>query len=362
MMQYIFGGCKLRFSLRRAKMGSFPSRGEFVATIKDVAARAGVALGTASRVLTGSSQTSADSRSRVLAAAAELNYIAHGPARSLRRAKTDVLGLLVSDIRNPFFSELAHAAEQEAGRLGYTVLLANANEDQAQVDAYLRIFAAQRIDGLLLSPQGGLSPQLAALRASGLPLVLMNRTVDGLDAPMYGTDNAGGVRSVLAWLQRHGHHDVAFVGGPSTISTGAERLAAYRAGRAAHGISTDDALIDSGDFLVDGAAEAMLRILDRGLHPTAVFGANGPTTFGVVRALRERLGAEAAARITIVSFDDLDWFEFASPAISAVRNDAATIGRLGVAGLVDLIEGREAASQRVSTEFIDRSGGETPAR
>jgi LacI family transcriptional regulator len=326
-----------------------------MATIKDVAAKAGVALGTASRVLTGSTQTSADSRARVLAAAAELNYIANGPARSLRRARTQVLGLLVSDIRNPFFSELAHAAEQEAGRLGYTVILANANEDQAQVDEYLRIFAAQRIDGLLLSPQGGLSPQLTALRDSGLPLVLANRTVEGLDAPMIGTDNGGGVASVLDWLQARGHRDVAFVGGPSTISTGAERLAAFRAGREAHGLNTDDAFIDTGDFLPSGAAEAMHRILDRGVHPTAVFGANGPTTLGVVRALRERLGRDWADEIAVVSFDDLDWFEFASPPISAVRNDGAAVGRLGVSALVDLIEGRGAESRRIPTEFLDRS-------
>jgi LacI family transcriptional regulator len=329
-----------------------------MATIKDVAARAGVALGTASRVLSGSSQTSADSRARVLAAATELNYIANGPARSLRRAKTQVLGLLVSDIRNPFFSELAHAAEQEAGRLGYTVLLANANEDQRQVDEYLRIFASQRIDGLLLSPQGGLSPQLIALRESGLPLVLANRTVKGLDAPMIGTDNGGGVASVLDWLQAHGHRDVAFVGGPSTISTGAERLAAFRAGREAHGINPDEAFVDTGDFLPNGAAAAMNRILDRGVRPTAVFGANGPTTLGVVRALRDRLGRDWAKQITVVSFDDLEWFEFASPPISAVRNDGSAVGRLGVDALVKLIEGERAESRRIATQFVDRSASE----
>jgi len=180
--------------------------------------------------------------------------------------------------------------------------------------------------------------------------------VDGLDAPMIGTDNAGGVASVLDWLQQQGHRDVAFVGGPSTISTGAERLAAFKAGRETHGLSLDEALIDTGDFLPDGAAQAMHRILDRGVHPTVVFGANGPTTLGVVRALRERLGPTWADQIEIVSFDDLDWFEFASPPISAVRNVAGTIGRVGVARLVDLIEGRAADSQRVATEFIDRSG------
>ncbi len=327
-----------------------------MATMKDVAAHAGVALGTASRVLSANGYASADSRARVLASAAELNYIANGPARSLRRAKTDVLGLIVSDIRNPFFSELAHAAEQEAGRLGYTLLLANANEDQAVVDDYLRTFASQRIDGLLLSPQGGLSPQLAEMRASGLPLVLLNRLVDGLDAPMMGSDNAAGVGAVLEWLRRHGHRDVAYVGGPPSISTGAERLAAYTLGREAHGISTSDALVDAGDFRAGGAFAAMHRILDRGVPFTAVFGANGPTTLGAVRAVRERLGNNAASQIAVVSFDDLDWFEFASPPISAARNDAAMIGRLGVLGLVDLIEGRETASQRVAASFIDRAG------
>ncbi|RPK56593.1 HTH-type transcriptional repressor CytR [Streptomyces sp. ADI96-02] len=328
-------------------------------TIKDVAARAGVSLGTASRVLSGSSQTSADSRSRVLAAAAELGYIAHGPARSLRRSRTDVLGLLVSDIRNPFFSELAHAAEQEARRHGYTVLLANANEDAEQADAYLRTFASQRIDGLLLSPQGTLSSQLAATLASRLPLVLLNRTVEGVDAPLYGTDNAQGVGHVLAWLRQRGHRDVAFIGGPDTISTGAERRAAYLAGREEHGISTDDRLLDAGDFLAGGAAEAMGRVIDRGVPFTAVFGANGLTTLGIVRALRERLGAEEAARIEVVSFDDLDWFAFASPPISAVRNDASSIGRLGVRGIVDLLAGRPATGQRVATSFVDRSGRDT---
>ena len=327
-----------------------------MATIKDVAARAGVAVGTASRVLSGSSHTSADSRQRVLDAAAALGYVANGPARSLRRSRTDVLGLIVSDIRNPFFAELAHAAEQEADRRGYTVLFANANEDQALVDEYLHTFTSQRIDGLLLSPQGGLSPRLAEVAHAGLPLVLLNRLVPGLDAPMYGTDNAHGVAAVLEWLHDRGHHDVAFVGGPTTISTAAERLDAYRAGRASHGINPDEALLDAGNFQADGGKAAMLRILDRAPMVTAVVGANGPTTLGVVRALRARLGRRAASAIDVASLDDLDWFEFASPAISGVRNDASEIGRLGVCGLVDLIEGREAASTRLPTVFIDRTG------
>ncbi|MFC4565193.1 LacI family DNA-binding transcriptional regulator [Nocardiopsis mangrovi] len=327
-------------------------------TIKDVAARAGVSLGTASRVLSGGAHTSADSRSRVLAAAAELNYIAHGPARSLRRAKTDVLGLLVSDIRNPFFSELAHAAEREARRLGYTVLLANSDEDAAQEAALLRAFASQRIDGFLLAPQGGDSSALRGLLGGGMPLVCVDRTVRGSEAPTIAPDNAGGVALVLEWLRGRGHREVAFVGGPATISTGAERRDAYLSRRAEHGISTDPALVDEGDFQADSGAAAMRRILGRGMRPTAVFGADGLMTLGAVRALRAELG-DAARGVELVSFDDLDWFALTDPPVSAVRTDASTIGRLGIAALVDLINGRAAVSQRVPSAFIDRAG---PAR
>ncbi|MCJ1675576.1 MULTISPECIES: LacI family DNA-binding transcriptional regulator [unclassified Rathayibacter] len=327
-----------------------------MATIKDVAVRAGVALGTASRVLNGSTQTSPESRARVLEAAAALDYVTHGPARALRRSRTDVLGLLVSDIRNPFFSELAHAAEREATKHGYTVLLANANENAAQAEDSLRIFASQRVDGLLLAPQGPVTPRLTALIGSGLPVVLLNRALDGVDVPLFATDNTQGVALILDWLQRRGHSDVAFIGGPTAFSTGAERRSAYLRGRAAHGVSTDDALLEEGDFLADGAEAAMMRILARGVRPTAVFGVNGPTTLGAMRGLHRALGHEYASRVEMISFGDLDWFEYASPRISAVSTGAEQIGRWGAAGVLALIAGEPVVSRFFEPELLDRSG------
>ncbi|MFD7023895.1 LacI family DNA-binding transcriptional regulator [Promicromonospora sukumoe] len=337
-----------------------------MATIKDVAALAGVSLGTASRVLSGSSQTSPGSRARVTAAAKELNYIANGPARSLRRSRTDVLGLLVSDIRNPFFSELAHAAEREAQRRGYTVLLANADEDAGQEAAYLRTFASQRIDGLLIAPQGSDVTPLRALRDGGLPLVFVDRSVDGLDVPTIGTDNEDGVRRALTWLHARGHREVAFVGGPPEVSTGRERRAAFLRFRDELGLSADPRLVAHGDFRAESGVEAMRAVLASGARPTAVLSADGLMTLGVARALREVSAggtapggagaAEPLEAVEIVSFDDLDWFSLVSPPISAVRNDATAIGRLGVAALVDVIEGRPGASHRVATSFVDRSG------
>jgi LacI family transcriptional regulator len=322
-----------------------------MSTIKDVAALAGVALGTASRVLSGSTQTSSDSRARVLAAAAELNFVPSGPARSLRRAKTDVIGLIVSDIRNTFYSEVAHAAEQEAERQGYTVLLANANEDQDAADSYLRTFASQRIDGLLLSPQGGRTRQLDEFLRSGLPLVLLNRTAPDVDAPTIGSDNADGVAQTLAWLQRHGHRDVVFIAGPETISTSVERSRAWQTLAAQFGVATDDSLIEHGDYQTGGAHAAMTRVLDRGTPFTAVVGANGPSTLGAMRALRDH----GASSTPMVSLDDQDWFEFVTPPVSAVRNDAAAIGRDGVRALIRRINGEDVGSVRLPVRFIDRS-------
>lgn len=325
-----------------------------MATIVDVARVAGVGLGTASRVLAGDSRTSEDSRERVRAAAAELGYITNAPARSLRRQKTEVLGLLVSDIRNPFFSELAHAAEQKARSMGYTVLLANANEDDVQVDDYLQTFASQRVDGLLLSPHGKVSSALRAALDTRIPLVLLNRLLDGVEAPMVGTDNAGGVDQALAWMKKHGHSRVAFVNGPTWLSTGAERVARYRELRESFGVTPDERFVEEGDFLAAGAEAAMDRILDRGVVPTAVFGANGLSTLGALRALRRRLGPDAGG-VALISFDDLEWFPFVSPPISAVTQDPAAIGRRGVETLVDLIEGRAGESTRVPTTLIDRA-------
>ncbi|MFI9489884.1 LacI family DNA-binding transcriptional regulator [Promicromonospora sp. NPDC052451] len=328
-----------------------------MATIKDVAALAGVSLGTASRVLSGSSQTSPDSRARVTAAAKQLNYIANGPARSLRRSRTDVLGLLVSDIRNPFFSELAHAAEREAQRRGYTVLLANADEDAEQEAAYLRTFASQRIDGLLIAPQGSDVTRLRSLRDSGLPLVFVDRSVEGLEVPTVATDNEDGVRRALTWLHERGHREVAFVGGPPEISTGRERRAAFLRVRDELGLSADPRLIAHGDFRAESGVEAMRAVLSSNARPTAVLSADGLMTLGVARALRED-AASGLGAVEIVSFDDLDWFSLVSPPISAVRNDATAIGRLGVEALVDVIEGRPGASHQVATSFVDRSGGD----
>jgi len=317
-------------------------------TIKDVAANAGVSIGTASRVLSGSEQTSPESRRKVLAAASSLDYIANGPARSLRRARTDVIGLLLSDIRNPFFSDLAHAAEQAARSAGFTVLLANADEDASQEQASLGAFASQRIDGLLIAPQTSDNVQFERLAAT-LPLVFVDRTVPGAHVPAITTDNAGGVQQALEHLHRRGHREVAYIGGPQSVSSARERLDAFLALRTTLGLSDDSRLVAEGDFKTMSGALAAQRVLDSGARPTAFLVADGLMTLGVIRALRDHPDAAE-----VVSFDDAPWFDFVTPRVSAIENDAAEIGRTAVRTLLDLISGRPVTSSRVPTRFINR--------
>ncbi|WP_255945654.1 LacI family DNA-binding transcriptional regulator [Streptomyces odontomachi] len=325
-----------------------------MATIKDVAKLAGVSLGTASRVLSGDSRTSTDARLKVTAAAAELNYIAHGPARSLRRARTDVVGLLVSDIRNPFFSDLAHAAEREARRHGYAVLLANANEDPEQESSSLRTFAAQRIDGLLIAPQGQDQAQFAALVSAGVPLVFVDRTVPGVDVPVVASDNAGGIRQAAAWLAGRGRQVIAFVGGPREVSTAAERLGAFLDLRDEFGFSVDERLVCEGDFRMESGGEIARRVFASGIRPDAFLVADGLMTLGVVQELHRLAGR--GRDVDVVAFDDAPWFGLVSPPVSAVANDAAEIGRRGMRTLLSVIAGESPAPSRIPTQFIERPG------
>ena len=149
----------------------------------------GVSLGTASRVLSGHPATSPQARDRVTEAVTALGYRPNVQARSLRLTRTQAIGLLVSDVRNPFFADVAHAAEQAALAADYVTLLGNANENVEQQDRYLETFLNQRVDGVVLAPQGRGSGSLDALIASQMPVVFVDRTVDGFDVPSVTTDS-----------------------------------------------------------------------------------------------------------------------------------------------------------------------------
>ncbi|WP_211302694.1 LacI family DNA-binding transcriptional regulator [Allonocardiopsis opalescens] len=330
-------------------------------TIRDVAALAQVSVGTASRVLSGSPATSAAARERVTAAARRLGYRPNAQARSLRSTRTHTIGLLVSDVRNPFFADVAHAAEQAALAAGYVTLLANANEDTRQQDTYLETFLFQRVDGVIAAPQGAGGGDLASLVERGVPLVFVDRTVEGFEVPSVTADNDSGTREAVAHLARRGHTRIGYIGGPTSISTGRLRADAFVRAIAEHGLDPDPALIAHGDFMSASGGRCADALMSVPRPPTALLIADSPMAIGALTALRRRR-VRIGTDVDLVAFDDVEWLSELDPPLSVVAQDAAAMGRAAVRLLFDVIGGRTPESVVLPTRLIVRrsSSGAAP--
>ncbi|WP_406192508.1 LacI family transcriptional regulator [Streptomyces sp. NBC_01017] len=312
-------------------------------TIKDVATRAGVSVGTVSRVLSGSPATSAAARERVRSAVTELGYRPDARARALRSARSNAVGLLLSDVRNPFFAEVAHGAEQAALAASYVTLLANANEDTTQQDTYLEAFLTQRVDGIIVAPQGEGSGNLRALEQARTPLVFVDRTVEDFDVPSVTADNAQGVDLAVAHLAAHGHTRIGYIGGPPSVSTGRARHDAFLAAVASHGLDEDPALIAVGDFRSASGSTAAATLLAGRRPPTAMLAADSLMAVGALGEVRRR-GLRIGTDLALVSFDDIEWFKELDPPLTVVAHDARALGESAMRLLLDVIEGRPAES------------------
>ena len=323
-------------------------------TIREVAARAGVSLGTASRVLSGNPATSPEARARVTEAVSALGYRPNVQARSLRSTRTHVLGLLVSDVRNPFFGDIAHAAEQAALGADYVTLLGNANENVEQQDRYIETFLTQRVDGVVLAPQGP-SATLDALLASRMPVVFVDRTVEGFDVPSVTTDSRLGLDEAVAHLVAAGHTRIGYIGGPQTISTGRERHDAFIDALPRHGLSVDPALVTFGDFRLASGTEAAERLLAVPKRPTALLAADNLMAEGALSTVR-RQGLRIGTDVEVIAVDDIEWFAHMDPPISVVAQDAGAVGHHAIELLLRVIAGEEPESVVLPTKFIDRSG------
>jgi LacI family transcriptional regulator len=322
-------------------------------TIRDVAAHAGVSLGTASRVVSGHPATSPEARARVTDAVAALGYRPNVQARSLRLTRTHAIGLLVSDVRNPFFADVAHAAEQAALDGDYVTLLGNANEDVDQQDRYLETFLTQRVDGVVLAPQGIGSGSLEALIESRMPVVFVDRTVDGFDVPSVTTDSRSGLDEAVAHLVARGHERIGFIGGPQSISTGRERYDAYVDALPRHGLDVDPALITFGDFQEESGIRAAEQLLSQAIRPSAILAADNLMALGALAAIRRR-GLRIGTDVEVVAFDDIEWLAHFDPPISVIAQDAGQVGRCAVELLLQVINGGEPESVVLPTRFIGR--------
>jgi LacI family transcriptional regulator len=335
-----------------------PERPTAPPTVTDVARVAGVSFATAARALGHYGYVSAAAREKVEAAATELGYRRNDVARALASGSTRTVGLVVGDIENAYFAAasrgLADALEPE----GYTLLLANSDEDPEREARAIEVFRS-RVDALVVSP----ARSFGAGRTGPLdkPLVLLDRTVRGLDVDNVGVDNAEAAGRAVRHLLELGHRRIGVVSAPSDITSTSQRLRGYRAALRDAGVEPDESLLEHGRFAGEFAEDAAMRLLDRPDRPTAVFTTENVMTSGTLRAIR-RLGLRIPEDVSLVAFDDTDWLPLIEPPITVVTQPVVELGRRAGALLLERLAGDvgPARSVRLPTELVVRGSSAAP--
>jgi LacI family transcriptional regulator len=326
-------------------------------TIRDVAAEAGVSVKTVSRVLNGEPSVLPDTAERVRAAVAALNFHRDEAAADLRRHRkaTSVVGLIIDDLSNPFYSTVAHAIDVVGREHGYHLLVASSEESVDREGDLIRALRARRVDGLIVVPTGGRDSCLATEAAAGTAIVLADRPAAGVHADTVLAGNVQGAYDAVTHLLRAGHRRIGFIGGPAGLYTATERYRGYADALAAEGVPVDEALVRRGPRTVDAAQLAACELLSLADPATALFAADNRATVGALRAVRRR-GAPAA----LVGFDDFELADLLDPPVTVVAQDGAALGRTAAELLFRRIGGDQRPLQQVTLEtvLVPRGSGE----
>jgi LacI family transcriptional regulator len=320
-----------------------------MATISDVAARAGVSVATVSRALNGLASVDPQLAERVREAAQALNYHPNGLARSLRKRRTAVFALIISDVENAFFTSVARGMEDVALADGYSVVLCNTDENLDKERRYLDVAVQEQVAGVVLSPTST-ETSVEVLRRQGTPVVAVDRPLPGMDQVL--VNNRSAAAEATEHLRRAGYRRIGCVTGPAGISTANDRLAGYHDALG----DTESRRVRRAEYRAEGARRATTELLAGAEPIDGLLVANGAQAVGAVQAIREggrRLGSD----VGVVAFDDAPWASLIDPPLTVVAQPAYDMGALAARLLVDRIADpeREPAVCILRTRLIERA-------
>ncbi|HTN57849.1 MAG TPA: LacI family DNA-binding transcriptional regulator [Protaetiibacter sp.] len=305
-------------------------------SIRDVAERAGVSVGTVSNVLNKPDRVSEAVATRVHDAIRELGYVRNDAARQLRAGRSSSVGLVVLDARNPFFTDVARGAEDAAAEHGVAVLLGDSDEKPEREAAYLDLFEEQRVRGVLVSPLGDIRERLQRMRALGTPVVLVDRMADDSSLSSVSVDDVAGGRTAVAHLLETGRRRIAFVGGPLALRQVADRLAGAQHAVAAVPDAQLEVLEGSALSVSEGRRMGeQLVARDPADRPDAVFTANDLLAVGLLQALVMRGGVRVPDDIALIGFDDIDFASATIVPLSSLRQPSRLIGQTALGILLE---------------------------
>ena len=309
-------------------------------TILDVAKRAGVAPITVSRVINNSGYISQKTRYRVEQAISELGYVPNALARGLRSKRTNTLALVMTDITNPFFTNIARGVEDTASESGFSVIFCNTDESETEEFKYAKILAQKKVDGILLVPACSQSRTVEFLKSIDIPVVLLDRRIPDVQIDTVRCDSIAGAYELVQLLIGLGHKHITVISGQRGVSTAEDRVVGYHQAMTEAGLEENEQVY-FGSFTQASGYEFTKQALALNTPPTAFLGANNFITIGVMKALRDQK-LRVPEDVTLVGFDDLPLSLFIDePFLTVAVQPAYEMGKKATELLLNRLLGEE---------------------
>ncbi|MBS3788452.1 LacI family DNA-binding transcriptional regulator [Candidatus Bipolaricaulota bacterium] len=328
-------------------------------TIRDVAERAGVSTATVSRALNEPRSVSDELKEEVMEAIEELNYKPSSLAQGLKTNMTNTLALVITDNESPFYAKIMRGVEDVALENDYSLFVSNTDEELKKEKLYLEKLQDKATDGIILAPTGRSNEKLNHLLEFNTPIVFIDRWLeelkDRVDTVL--ANNLKGSYQAVEYLLQKGHERIGIITGVKQVVSSEERLEGYKKALKDKEISIKDELIVEGSYTIEGGVNALKTLLSLKERPTAVFVTNGKMTMGALKLLREK-GYTCPDDLSLVSFDDFEWFSILNPPVTAVRQDSYEIGTKSANLLLKKIN----SGNNESTESVFRVGTELVIR
>lgn len=326
--------------------------------LAEIAEKLNLSVSTVSRALTRPELVAEGTRQRILKTAETFAYRPNSVARSLRKGKTRTLGLIVSDIQNPFYAAVVKAVEGVAAGHGYSTVVCNADENPRKETDALHLLAEMKVAGIIHGSTGANLDILQELSRE-CPIVDIDRISGLADADTVLVDNYAGARLATEHLLGFGHSRLAVIAGPQHLTTGRDRLEGFVQTLSDAGIALPDPYLQLGSFREASGYEAATRLLELASPPTALFVANNEMTAGALTALREH-GTKVPHTLSLVSFDDVRWAKYLEPPLTVVAQTTRQLGSLAAALLFERLAGRQEAVRRVLQPTLVVRGSSAP--
>jgi DNA-binding LacI/PurR family transcriptional regulator len=333
-------------------------------TIDDVAKKAGVSKSSVSRVLNGNFEYMSEKmKTKILKAIEELNYSPNSLAQSLKNKTTKVIGIILSDISNPFWSEVLKGAQEEACRSGYGLMVSSSNEDSEVEKDNIMMLKTRQVDGIVVNTTGTNNELFKSLLEENFPFVLLDRLSGEMKADSVTVNNVNGAKQAVQSLINYGHERIAILLNPlGNKSPRVERLEGYKLAHKANGLHIDDSLIKICDPSNGSGAQAIEELLLQSDPPTAIFTTNETLNLEALSGIK-KAGLRVPEDVSVFGYDDFPWIPFLDPPLSTVAQPAYEMGVKAVALLINKLKGEsEIKILQLEPEIILRASCSPPKK